>query len=174
MDFLLKKGKHPSTPRKFKIYACTTEFEWNITFSKECWYERNQVEFSGVNKLRGVTFGIHGEKPFGQWNLTKWLVNSALLGWQPQFNDINKENINLYLYYDINGVESREIFKTVKIEENFKIKYSIKDDGVYIVVNDEDTYYLMPTKTWLKIGYHLHPYFGGKSTSPQDMVVTIN
>ncbi len=171
MDFLLKKGEHGSTPRKFKIYACTTEFEWNIKFSKECWYEKDKVEYVGYNKLRGVTFGIHHENPWGKWKLTKWLVNSALLAWQPNFNDPNKEKINLCLYYDVNGIEYREIFKTVKIDEEFNIKYSIKKDGVYITINNID--YNMPTKTWLKFGYHLFPYFGGRSVAPNNMVVTI-
>lgn len=173
MDFLLKKGKHSSTPRKFRIYACTTKFEWNVKFSRECWYEKEKVEFTGVNKIRGVSFGIHHEKPWGKWKLTKWLVNSALIGWQPQFNDLEKEKISLYLYYDVNGIEYREIFKTVKVDEEFKITYTIKDDGVYININDESTQYRMRTKTWLRLGYHLFPYFGGQSTAPHDMVVTI-
>jgi len=173
MDFLLKKGDHGSTPRKFKIYVYTTNFEWNVKFSKECWYEKDAIEFSGINKLRGVTFGTHHEDPWGKWKLTKWLINSASIGWQPNFGDINKEKINLYLYYDVNGVEYREPFKTVKIDEEFKIKYSIKKDGVYVTINDEDTDYLIPTKTWLRLGYHLFPYFGGRSTAPHDMIVTI-
>ena len=174
MDFLLKKGNHGSIPRKLKIYACTTEFEWNIKFSKECWYEKDAIEFLGCNKLRGMSFGIHHEDPWGKWKLTKWLVNSALLAWQPQFDDKNKKSINLYLYYDVGGVEYREIFKTVKVDEEFKIKYSIKKDGVHIIINDGDTDYLMPTKTWLRLGYHLFPYFGGRSAAPYDMVITIN
>jgi len=174
MDYLLKKGTHKSTPRTPKIYACTRKFEWNIKFSKECWYEREDVEFTGYNKLRGMTFGIHHEDPWGKWKLTRWLVNSALLAWQPVFNDPNKEKINLVLYYDVNDVEHREIFKNVNVDEEFNVKYIIKSDGVHIIINNEETDYLMPTKTWLKLGYHLWPYFGGKSTSPHDMIVSVN
>jgi len=173
MKFLLKKGNHYSIPKKIKIYMHTKEFQWKVKFSKECWYERGVVEFTGYNKLRGVTFGTHQENPWGKWKLTKWLVNSALLAWQPNFNDPEKKKINLYLYYDVNGVEYRQIFNSVNIEEEFLIGYTIKKNGVYISINNGKEYH-MPTKTWLKLGYHLWPYFGGKSTAPHDMNVTID
>ncbi len=172
MDYILKNGKHRSTPRKFKIYACAKDFEWNIKFSKECWYERKEVTLSGVNKLRGMTFGVHNETPLGKWKLTKWLVNSALIGWQPNFSDTNKKEINLYLYYDINGVERREIFRVVNIDEEFNVKFNIKKNGVYVKINDDDDI-CIPVKTWLKFGYHLFPYFGGQSVSPHDMTISI-
>ena len=173
MDYILKKGKHRATPRKLKIYAFTKNFEWNVKFSKECWYDRNDVEFTGVNKLRGLTFGIHNETPWGKWKLTKWLVNSALIGWQPDFNDTDKQNINLYLYYDINGVEHRNIFNVIKTEEVLNIKFSIRKDGVYVKIDNNEEY-CIPTNTFLKFGYHLFPYFGGKSASPNDMLISMN
>lgn len=187
MEFLLKKGEHYSTPKKIKIYLWWfdflrkyklfpwhKEFNWKIKFSKECWYERSAVEFSGANKLRGMTFGIHDEITFGKSKYTKWLVNSALIGWQPNFNDPDKKKINLYLYYDVDGIEYKEIFKSVEVEKEFTIFYVVRKEGVHILFNDEDKYYELPTKTWLRCGYHLYPYFGGKSTSPQDMIVFID
>ena len=173
MKFLLKKGKHNPIPYKFKFYAFSSNFNWLVKFNKECWYEKSDIKYTGYNKLRGVTFGIHAEKPFGKWFLTKWLVNSALIGWQPCFDDPYKKKINLCLYYDVNGVEHRELFKMVEVEEEFNIKYIIQKNGVIIKINDEKSFYIMPTKTWLRFGYHLCPYFGGRSISPCDMVIDI-
>jgi hypothetical protein len=174
MRFFIKKGNHKSKPKIWKPYFLKKEFVWKVRFSKECWYERKDVEFSGVNKLRGITFGIHAEDPFGKWKLTKWLVNSALLGWQPLFNDTEKKKINLYLYYDENGIETKNVFKTVDVEKDIRIRFIIKKNKVHLIINDEDTYYEMTPKTWLKFGYHLKPYFGGKSTAPTDMFIDID
>jgi hypothetical protein len=175
MKILLKKGKHYASPRKIKLHLCKKEFKWEFKLSKDCWYEPTDVEFAGINKLRGLTFGIHNEDPFGKWKLTKWLVNSVLIGWQPDFNDVNKKRILLYLYYDVNGIETREYFDSVDIEQTFRIKFIIKDDGVHIRFNKNTEYtsYHVPTNTKFRLGYHLYPYFGGKSVAPHDMTIYI-
>lgn len=172
MEFLIRKGHHYSLDTMVKLYALTTEFDWVIKFSKECWYDEKDTKIIGYNKLRGITFGTHQETWFGKYMLTKWAVNSALIAWMPDFRDENKERINLYLYYDRDGKEYRKLFTSVKVEEPFTVKYAVKHNEVEITLNG-NKYYMYP-KTWLKFGYHLWPYFGGECTAPHDMVIYID
>ena len=66
MRFVIFKGKHKSKPTMFRPYFLTKEFEWNVEFSKECWYDRTKVGSTGANKLKGITFGTHHENPWGK------------------------------------------------------------------------------------------------------------
>lgn len=170
MIFKIKKGEHYSKPFLFKLNFFNKEFNWEIKFSKSCYYNRCDVDKTGLNKLRGITFGTHNEGILGKYKLTKKLVNSVLLAWQPTFKDDNL--IKLYVYYDVDGTEYKDYLCNMEVEKFFKVNFKVEKNGVNIKI-DDNTIKKVPVKTWLKIGYHLKPYFGGQSTAPENMTIEI-
>jgi hypothetical protein len=169
MIFKIEKGEHYSKPNYFRLYFGKKEFNWEIKFSKSCYYDRYDVDKTGLNKLRGITFGTHQEGILGKYKLTKKLVNSVLLAWQPTFKGDNL--IRIYAYYDVDGTEYKDYMCDMPVEEFFKVNFKVEKDGVNIKVNDFTK--KVPVKTWLKVGYHLKPYFGGQSVAPKDMNIEI-
>jgi hypothetical protein len=183
-NYVIEKGAHAAKPRFLKLYFGRKEFIWDVQFSSGAWYRSNYLDkdseghpLTGVNKLRGITFGTHLETFLGKFKITQWMVNSARIGWQPNFYETG--NIALYAYYHVNGKEHRKEFAQVHVDEEFRITFKVERKGVrvtvkrWVSVHTKTFEYFMPIKTWLRIGYHLYPYFGGRSRAPQLMDITI-
>ena len=81
MIYKIKKGKHRSKPLRPFFWFGSKRINLKIKFSKDCWYKQSILEHSGINKLYGLTYFLHGEKTFGKTFLKKY-VNSLLIGWR--------------------------------------------------------------------------------------------
>jgi len=161
MKFTILKGLHYSFPFFIKPHVNITDAHFNIKFDKNCWYERENVEFTGINKLCGLGFG------FDHHN------NSIRVGWQPDFD--KKDIIKLYAYWYDGSQEGyqKEFLCDVKTNKWFIIYITINGESYILNTNvDPNSVEVFEThdKNW---GFWLRPYFGGKSRAPQKMKIWI-
>jgi hypothetical protein len=152
---------HYSLPPYPFLHYNIKEMKYKIKFDKACWYTRNEIEYSGINKLCGLGFGLNHHN------------NSILIGWQPDFE--NKDVILLYAYWydsEQDGTHQSQLICTMQTNTEFsagiklledKYEVSINENRVNIPNNFKD-------KNW---GFYLRPYFGGKSESPHKMEIDI-
>lgn len=161
MKFTINKGWHYSYPFFLKPH-CNIESVhfYDVKLDKNCWYERDQVEYTGINKLAGVGFG---------WNHH---INSIRVGWQPNFD--KKDYIKLHAYwYDQSdkGQYQEQYICDVKVNQKFDFNIDIFDDS-YILNLCDNKFQIEKThnKKW---GFYLRPYFGGKSKAPAKMKIWV-
>lgn len=169
MLYKIKKNRHSSRPKRPILWFGSKTIHTKITFNKNCWYERKLLEHSGINKLYGFTFFLHGEKTFGKYKFFRKYVNSALIGWRASPKE---GNILLYLYKDVKGVEERTTIPYIAIVgKSFDVTYIIKKRTIEIILDSESIY--KASKPSILFGYYLKPYFGGKSIAPHNMEIEI-
>jgi len=161
MKFTIGKNRHYSRPYFISFHRNIKELYLNVKFDRNCWYERDEVEYTGINKIYGLGYGLNHHK------------NSIRLGWQPDFEDDCKKKIIIYAYwYDqsVDGYQKKEIGK-VDISQVFESKIEIHRNK-YNVILFENNYEIKKThhKRW---GMWLKPYFGGKSKAPNKMSIFI-
>jgi len=158
--YTIKKGKHYcSNLLPFIIGYNIDKLSYKVTFTESCLYDESELEFSGVNKLPGITrLLVHN--------------NSYRWGWR-SIKDENK--IELYAYTYDKGV--RSIVPIIKVDINVELKLDIYIgiDRVSYALND----YLLYSTSELEtiddspFSYINRVYFGGKSTAPNTMDIKI-
>jgi hypothetical protein len=166
MIYTIEKNKHKSTPRVFKLWLGRKKFNFKFSLSNNCWYPKDSIEYEGISKICGVSFGIHTENPFGKIPIIKNLVNSVVIGWVPKYD--NKNCYSLYIINDNKGVETRLEWPipTFSDQDNEVI---IERRGKYVVVIINKVGKLYNINSKYGFGYYLGFYHGGKSTAPQTM-----
>jgi hypothetical protein len=176
LKYKIEKDKHYSKlisgGIKPLFYIGKINHEYTVIFDQSCIYDERELSYSGINKLLGFT-RIHHQESIP---IFKCLCNSWLIGWKCSYEEYEPALI-LYSYYDYNGIEYRipveykfEFNKPIiikVIEYSNRIKWYI-EQGYYDICFTQNKGMNNP-----KIGYHLHPYFGGKSTAPHDMFIEI-
>jgi hypothetical protein len=168
--YTIHKGKHSSKPRILKAWLNRNTFEFEFILSHNCWYPEGSIEHDGINKVCGVSFGIHAEKPFGKIPLVKNLVNSIIVGWRPNYECKNLFRVNII--NDNRGVETRPLWiDGVIAEKKNKVTITRVKKGVNIKINGLSKFFPMNS---LPFGYILGFYHGGKSPAPQDMSAKIS
>jgi hypothetical protein len=170
--FLVKAGNHKPTIIPIKLWWGNKEFHFESTII-EGWYKPEELnDVDGVSKIRGVTFGIHAEKPFGKIPIIKNLVNSFTIGCKPNI----KEGVwDIYYRIDQRGVESQ--FKVMTVKNYMTFKTKIKVTKGFIEVTSGTTYFTTPMVIKMntpRFGYLLNTYFGGKSVAPKDFITNTN
>lgn len=159
VTYTLKKNRHYSKPILPFFYG------WNITrlttiieFDKSCLYNESELEYSGVNKLTGITnLFIHNDS-------YRW-------GWRS-----NGSHIDLYAYIYDDGQRFYKKITSVLPNRKYELTIIKWIDKVQYIINDNVFY----TNTGLNlkndsaITYINRPYFGGRSKSPHDMNITID
>jgi len=159
MKSTINKGKHYSRNWLYKVIFFLN-YRKSITkyveFDESCWYERDSVENTGVNKL----FGFSG---------MKHKTNSARFGWQPNFNE--RGWINLYDYSYIDGERVYGVIYTCKVGFVYKLQLIKIISNVRFLVDDGIK--CVKKFNTLRIWKRLWFYFGGKSKAPQKMSVKI-
>ncbi len=157
MRYTIKKGNryHSNWLQRLLFFRFGNRIKKTITFDKNCWYEKSDVEYTGVNKLIG----------FSGWDHHK---NSARFGWQPIFH---KEGwINIYAYWYSNGKRGSEIIGTAKVNGCYNIELKCNKNNVIWAFDDNiEWVQTMKTKTWKRLQF----YFGGKSKAPKTIKCSI-
>lgn len=152
---------HYSLP-PYPLFHCNIkEMKYKIKFDKNCWYSRDKVEYTGINKLCGLGFGLNHHK------------NSIRIGWQPDFE--NKDSILLYAYWydsEKDGTYQSSLLGSVSTNQEFSAGIKLFNDNYDVYVNSTNLSIpnLYSDRKW---GFYLRPYFGGKSRSPQSMEIKI-
>lgn len=161
INYNIFKHFHFSLP-PYPIFHCKIkEMKYKIKFDKNCWYPREDVEYTGINKLCGLGFGLNHHN------------NSIRIGWQPDFE--NENSILLYAYWydsDKDGTYQKSLIGDILTNKEFSAGIKIFKDHYEVYVNNTN---LLITnqyrdKNW---GFYLRPYFGGKSKSPNNMKIRI-
>lgn len=180
ISYYIDKGKHYSVclGKCTKLHINKHYFKFSTALKELHYYNEDDVEHTGINKLFGISNIFHGEKILGKIPLVNKLVNSCLLGWQPNFRIGN--NMNIYLYGDEKGTEFKELLTSVTLPtevvlEITRTKNSAIDIDIQLLSKKEIfTYnYEMDFGTGIKLGYILKPYFGGKSLAPKDFMFDV-
>ena len=162
MKFTIKKNWHYSSPFFIAPWFRIKElYLYDIKFDKNCWYEREEVEYTGINKISGLGFGLNHQK------------NSIRIGWQPDFTDECKKKIKIHAYwYDESqdGYQEEQI-GTVDTSQKFDVKIKINRNSYIVTAFGIDTEIKKThNKKW---GLWLKPYFGGKSKAPETLKIWI-
>jgi hypothetical protein len=151
----IKKGNHyanhiiPQCRIVKKAHSITKRF----TITRSCLYHFDDNDNS-VNKLWGLTFGINP------------LKNSVRFGWNCEKND---GTITIYMFKHISGLMVYEKIATVLPDVKYKYEIKIDDITARLYINDE----LKATCSINSSRFVIlnKPYFGGKKTAPQDMII---
>lgn len=155
-EYTIKRNKHTSRPRLIRPYIFRKGIEFEFVLDKSNWYP--SIEHDGINKICGISFGIHAEQPFGKIPIIKNLVNSCIVGWRPDFDNEGWFRINII--NDNRGVETRPLWlMRVKADEVNKVRIEKTDGGCFLTLNDGIRFFPMNTPNF---GYLLGYYHGGK------------
>lgn len=167
-SFKIKKNRHFSNGAVFRIL----NYDWNINyivldvmFENNCWYSKNQVSFTGINKLYGISYGLFGVHK-----------SSLRIGWQPDFDIPFKIRLFKYTYnYQSNNHNAEQIY-SISTDEKFQIIFKdLQEDEnqkIYVYHNRKQIIVSCDLQTKKLIHYH-YPYFGGKSVAPHSMNIFI-
>jgi len=165
MWYIIRKGRHYSNFfLKKLIFWEKPVVKKAVKFGLGIWYPKTDVEFTGWNKLPGISgFGIHNK--------------SARVVWQPDFNNYGKIRIATYVYGK-NGEEkwfAEEMF-TISISSTFT--YTIvknKNSWEYFFdVDDSYSMYRQYAANTPKYNFKTHCYFGGKSKAPKRIDIRVD
>ena len=169
-SYIIKKGKHACKwswwYKIIYIWFFKKEFNFKFSLSNEAWHSKKEINGKdGISKIVGWTFPIHAEKPFGKWWLTKWLVNSIIIGYKANYNINN--SFKLYTIDNNRGIEKRVFLFNIDANNIVRGKIKKMDYGIIIYfdyINNvciEKSYYYRMNLSWF--GYRISPYFGSIS-----------
>jgi len=159
--FKVKKNRHYSRPRRFKLYRKPNWLRTSAIFQSNCDYDLKDADQQDWNKLTGLTFS---------WNP---LHETAMVGWR-----YNRETklIELCGYYHVNkGRHFTEPLMSVKIGERvdtfIQVDYKKKVYRVIIEKGDDIVTHEYPfthNKSWTK---RINLWFGGNEKAPQTISI---
>ena len=173
MIYAISKNSHYCTPRRIRMVSAKT-MSGSFRLDLSCWYDTAQVG-THINKLTGYSVDLFNK-------------NSVRLGWRPA-----KEHgkFDIFCYIHIGGVYVQshplkdDLIATVDDTTQF-YTIQINDGGVpgffgrlFGRVAKADQTVTFVVGAWEKVksfnvslgtGWLMYFYFGGKPTSPQDMV----
>lgn len=166
MIYKINKGNHISSLfTKDRLLPFTgLKAEGIFMLHDNCWHERNTIEYTGWNKLAGISqlFGIH--------------TNSGRLVWQPDFSKKGRFRMANYVYSDGGKWVEREM---IGVEANIKYDWCVEwkqlpneKNGYWMFYIDD--YVSTQNGTKPKCGVKCYPYFGGRSTAPHNMKIELN
>lgn len=153
--YVIKRGNHyanyiiPKCRIVKKRYSVTKTF----ILTRSCLYHFDDGDNS-VNKLWGLTFGINPMK------------NSIRFGWNCENNDLT---INIFMFKHVNGL--MEYHQIANVLPDEKYEYTIEIDGFiakFFINGEFKTSTNIRPKGFVILN---KPYFGGKKTAPQDMII---
>jgi len=158
MKYTIKKGKNFAnfTLNRLQPFIFGRKLEGSVRFSKECWHTRGSIQYTGWNKLIGISgLLIHR--------------NSARLVWMPDFSTPGKIMIATYVYANGKRIINPITSVHVECETGFRIEAS---EGLWTFSIKEKMNIIYATIPPIRL--KAYPYFGGKSTAPHTMHITIS
>ncbi len=163
MKFLIKKGKHYSFHFPKFHFGRDKEFEVRFIFNTGCKYDLGNDDNYDINKLWGLSFGLHHK-------------NSFRIGWNAV--GAGKKSLSIFYYAYNNGVRTFEQIGIIDEDNLGKYKVKLDYDNNRIAISNEfvDDFpkyfpYTFPKFKW---GYYLFPYFGGNNKAPRNMTIHLD
>jgi hypothetical protein len=156
MIYLIKKGHHFARFNVSRLWPFSAHCIYGtVRFSASCWHSRDSIKLTGWNKLTGISsLLIHR--------------NSGRLVWQPDFNHPGRILIAAYVYR--RGVRISQAFASCEVEK--EIEFTVIGTGGIWSFGFGDNIRGIPGKTPI-ITMKAFPYFGGRSTAPQNMTIVV-
>jgi len=178
IKYTIRKGKHYCNwaiwYKIIFLWCFKKKFNFEFEISKEAWRPKSSVTYSGINKVVGWTFFNHAEKPFGKWCLTKWTVNSLIVGFQSDHT--KKYKFNIHNVNDNRGVEDRPYAFSIMAEDKISGIISRTKTGMQIIYNVKGSnvpYKFEYPMNYIPFGYRINPFFGGKDTAYETFTINL-
>lgn len=156
MKYTIRKARHYAKFTINRLWPFTSKcVEGKFKFSKQCWYQRKEVEHTGWNKLTGIS-GLRIHR------------NSGRLVWQPDFYETGKILIAAYIYDK--GVRITDQFVSVNTGE--EVDYLIiARKGLWSFGVGDHTKSFPGRIPFIKL--KTFPYFGERSKAPNTMTIHV-
>jgi hypothetical protein len=145
-QYKIKAGKH-SSGIHIKLHCGKNILRYSVRFDESCIYNLGDVDQLDINKLCGISFGLHHN-------------NSARFGWA-----CVGDRIELYAYC---YVDKKRVWKSlglVDINKTYDLHLDVQKGAYNFFVYAHGTDLLsaqsIPKTITCKYGYMLYPYFGG-------------
>jgi len=156
-NFKIKKGNHHSGFYP-NIHLGLSSISYEVLFTESCLYKFNDIDDYDVNKLFGISFGLHHK-------------NSARFGW-----NVDGSKIKIFAYCYKLGVRYIRDIASLPIDKIHIFQINVYKAYYEFKITDFDGNVLgwtnitkaQGTKKW---GYKLFPYFGGNKPAPQDITI---
>ena len=156
MKYLIRKGHHFARFNISRLWPfsalCITG---TIHFDADCWHPREAIEYTGWNKLTGISSPLIHR-------------NSGRLVWQPDFKHPGHLLIAAYVYNK--GLRIIKPFASCKVEtdNDFTI---IATGSIWKFIFDSNKSSILGNIHIL--AFKAFPYFGGRSTAPHNMTIEV-
>lgn len=169
-EYIIEKNNHACNwswwYKIIYIWFFKKEFNFRFTLPEEAYYTKEEIAGKdGVSKVVGWAFPIHAEKPFGKWWITKWLVNSIIVGYKSNY-DVNN-GFKLYAINDNKGIETRPFLFNILAGDIIQGKVKKAKGGVKLYIDYINNIYVARVYVYPMnlswFGYRISPYFGGVS-----------
>ena len=162
--FKVKKNRHYSRPRRFKIYRKPRTLKTTVIFNRDCDYDLVDQDQKDWNKLTGLTYSFNP------------LSETVMIGWR--YNR-DTELIELGGYYHVEkGRHFTEPLLSVRlgsiVETYIEVDYSKKTYTVRLKSEDNEvshTYSFTHNRTWAR---RINLWFGGNEKAPQTISIKMD
>ena len=155
-SYFIKKGNHRSGffPN---LYLKMISSKYEIMFLENCLYKLGDVDDYDINKLFGISFGLHHK-------------NSMRFGW-----NIDGNKIAIHAYYYKMGIRFMNKLISINTNEVYTFEIKVHDNFFELSIINKNNQLINTTniakaKT-VNWGYRLFPYFGGNKCAPHDMEI---
>lgn len=155
-EFTIEEGHHYSNGVHIKLHTGLTSLSTEVIFTNSCLYQFDDVDRYDINKLCGLSYGLHHK-------------NSIRFGWRA-----DNGTIKLSLYCYNRGKRISTDICNVGINNTVKLKFDYDSKNSHILATVEvnnSTYIINQTFKMpkIKLGYYLWPYFGGNKSAPHEI-----
>lgn len=147
--YTIAKGDHYCTHNPKMVYG-KTALLLDFKFMDGCWFPLDVSDDYAINKLCGISFGLHHR-------------NSVRCGWTP---NAVPGHIDLFFYLYIFGTRKEQKFATVELGIQYRLNINVGNNLVdFTLLRGDSTvasnsiYYPNPR---CPFGYLLFPYVGGR------------
>lgn len=168
VKYFVAKGKHKANPRPKHFWFNKRTFDIELSIDSG-WYREDELnDVDGVSKIKGITFGIHFEKPLGKVPIIKNLINSILIGCKASIVEgvwelwVRGDNRGKEFQYKVGHVEQGKRFKVIFTRRKGYV-------NMLLILPNMTTNHKFEMNT-LPFGYLLNTYFGGRSYAVRNFV----
>lgn len=168
-DYIIKQGRHYSTPRFPKLYLFRQNkkfvIERDFLLSNSCFYKLGNANDFAINKLFGFSVGLFGGPK----------ENSFRFGWNC-FKD--NKTFSLFAFYHLDGRMLSQYIGDIYPEKRYVYRLEKDINSINFIVTDKETGTEMckgkidyKQKNKWNFGWKLFFYFGGEETAPHDLLL---
>lgn len=161
-EYKIKEGRHRSRFFDFIPHFGKKYIAKDVIFKDTCLYNFGTVDQFDVNKLFGLSLGLHHK-------------NSARFGWRP--SDTLKGGIEISAYTYLNGERFYMPLASIKTNEQYCMELTVAPGFYKFKITNSSNVIICDQKISrpeaIRWGYLLFPYFGGNRTAPRTLSIML-